>query len=214
MRHWSDRFLRPDQHVVVCPVQTTCKAPLARHERLGYIHRTSASWRSGYAADCKSNTVPCENNSLAQIGYQDIAGTQREPDNRPKSRSALSLYAKDGHRRAARSFGYALTLGTSDAWLDFATIIGARLTDQERAGLAYAALRSLDDETHARVVEAAIRTAGAQLPTFLKPMDDAEWWAGQANVHELKAYIWAAFWALPWSARVAFLRQVQGRAAA
>ena len=42
-----------------------------------------------------------------------------------------------GHKRAARTVSYALTLGTSDAWLDAAYVIAARLTVAERVSLAY-----------------------------------------------------------------------------
>ena len=41
---------------------------------------------------------------------------------------------------------YALTLGTADAWHGAAFVFTARLTDQERAALAYAALRSLNHD--------------------------------------------------------------------
>ncbi len=103
--------------------------------------------------------------------------------------SAMSKYAKDEHKRAARSLGYALTLGTSDAWLDFKTIIAARLSKEERAGLAFAALRALDDETRA-------------------------WWAAVATVPERKAYLWHGFWSLPDRVRSAFLASVKERRAA
>lgn len=58
----------------------------------------------------------------------------------------MSKYALDRHKRAARAFGYALTLGDESAWDGFAVILLARLTDRERGALAYTALRSLSTE--------------------------------------------------------------------
>lgn len=61
----------------------------------------------------------------------------------------MSRFAKDGHKRVARCLGYALTLATPQAWLDLSLILMARLSKAERAGLAYAALISLNpDDAH------------------------------------------------------------------
>lgn len=62
------------------------------------------------------------------------------------SRSAMSRFAKNGHKRVCRSLGYALTLATPQSWLDLSAILALRLTKAERAGLAYAALISMDAE--------------------------------------------------------------------
>lgn len=128
-------------------------------------------------------------------------------------KSAMSLYAKDNHKRAARALGYALTLGTSGAWLDFAAITAARLTDQERGGLAYAGLRSLNEDTRAVVVE-AFRGIGAPIAPLFSPMDDAAHWADLASAEELEAYCLASFTAMPQRRQAAFLEFVQGRRAA
>lgn len=78
-------------------------------------------------------------------------------DNTPKRRAnAMTLYAKDEHKRAAKSLGYVLTAGTSDAWEGFATILKARLTKGERQALAMAALVTLDDDTAYRTASAAL----------------------------------------------------------
>ncbi|NIZ13494.1 hypothetical protein [Phaeobacter sp. HF9A] len=61
----------------------------------------------------------------------------------------MSRFAKDGHKRVARCLGYALTLATPKAWVDLSVILTVRLTKAERAGLAYAALISMDaDDAH------------------------------------------------------------------
>jgi hypothetical protein len=41
-----------------------------------------ATWRSGYAADCKSRRDACETSNIGKIGTQDIPETEGEPDNR------------------------------------------------------------------------------------------------------------------------------------
>jgi hypothetical protein len=43
--------------------------------------------------------------------------------------------------------GYALTLGDEAAWHSMTIVLMAKLTDRERAALAYAALNSLDEDT-------------------------------------------------------------------
>jgi len=40
-----------------------------------------ATWRSGYAADCKSKNDDSNNNAISEIRYQDKTDTQDEPDN-------------------------------------------------------------------------------------------------------------------------------------
>lgn len=61
-------------------------------------------------------------------------------------RSIMSTCAKPSHKAAARMVGYALTLGDADGYADLADVLALRLTDQERAGLAYACLRAMDDQ--------------------------------------------------------------------
>lgn len=52
--------------------------------------------------------------------------------------------------------GFALTLGTFEAWQGFGFILAARLSKQERAALAYAALSSLGADDGYRVASAAL----------------------------------------------------------
>ncbi|AUQ55175.1 hypothetical protein [Phaeobacter inhibens] len=73
-----------------------------------------------------------------------------------KRKNAMSLYAKDGHKRIAKAVGYALTLGTSAAWHGLTFLLVARLNEAERAGLAYAALRSLNKDNAHSVASLAI----------------------------------------------------------
>ena len=105
----------------------------------------------------------------------------------------MAKYARDAHKRAARMLGYALTLGDSLGWQGFRKVISARLTETERAGLAFAALSSLPEDSAASVIEASMGGAGMPLPPLIEPMGDADFWADMASAHELEAYCWAAF---------------------
>ncbi|WP_323772395.1 hypothetical protein [Antarctobacter sp.] len=62
------------------------------------------------------------------------------------ARSAMSKWAKPAHKRVARAIGYVLTLGlTGDRAADLTLIFSALLSEDEKAGIAYAALRSMED---------------------------------------------------------------------
>ncbi len=105
--------------------------------------------------------------------------------------------------------GYCLTLGTADAWSDFSTVAMARLSEVERAALAFSTLNSLDAEQAELTASAAISSAGAPLPTFLGGMDEARAWAEWANRAELKAYALAAFEAMTAADQARFFRHVK-----
>jgi hypothetical protein len=104
-------------------------------------------WRTlpGYSSQNVSLTNP-KNPSLENKGEIQHLANAKKPRSK---RSAMSRFAKDGHKRVARCLGYALTLATPQAWLDLSLILMARLSNAERAGLAYAALISLNpDDAH------------------------------------------------------------------
>ncbi len=71
-------------------------------------------------------------------------------------RSAMSLFAKPAHKKMARALGYALTLGTAAAWHGLTIVLINRLTTAERTGLAFAALKSLDDDQAYQTASLAI----------------------------------------------------------
>ncbi|OLS47229.1 hypothetical protein BV379_02340 [Rhodovulum sulfidophilum] len=111
----------------------------------------------------------------------------------------------------------ALMLEDFDAWAAASAVWVARLTDRERAALAWAALRSLDEDQAADMAETVIGGAGAPLTTLLSEMSDARWWARIASRRELKSYALASFEAMSPRDRAAFLRHVApeiGRAVA
>lgn len=49
-------------------------------------------------------------------------------------------------KRVSRSLGYTLILENEAAWDGFTTILRARLTERERAALAYSVLNSMDPD--------------------------------------------------------------------
>lgn len=137
-------------------------------------------------------------------------------DNTPKrGRSAMSKWAKPAHKKTARAIGYALTLGDEAAWHGLTIVLMARLSDEERAAMAFAALMSLSDEHKAAVCDAVL-PKGAGLPSapLFGYMDQAAFWADMAEPDELAAYCLASFNAMPRGRQAAFLEHVQGRAAA
>ena len=97
-----------------------------------------------------------------------------------------------------------------DAWLAAAHGFAATMPEDARAGLAWAALKSLDERHAVDVVQVALPAAGPPMPPFTTPMDDAAWWAGIASRDERRAYASAAFRALGRGDRQAFLRWAQG----
>lgn len=108
----------------------------------------------------------------------------------------MSKYARPAHKRAAKMLGYALTLDSFDGWETASAIWQARLTATERAALAWAALRALDDDQAETVAETVLGGAGAPLPPFLDALPDARLWASMATRNELKAHALAAFEAM------------------
>lgn len=149
----------------------------------------------------------CADRANPQDSVIDNLGEKSPLTNR-KSATGAS-FIKATHKRMARMLGYTLTLGSSDAWSDFATIAMVRLSIEERAALGWAALRSMDTPRHAEMVaESVLSIAGAPLPYLVSPMADARWWAADATQAELKAYALAAYEALPPSEQMAFRRHI------
>ncbi|WP_319826074.1 hypothetical protein [Thalassovita sp.] len=71
-------------------------------------------------------------------------------------KASFSALVRAPHLRAVKALGYALTLGGADAWADLAFILANRLTPEERAGLAYAALRGLPEDVAYQTATLAI----------------------------------------------------------
>lgn len=123
-----------------------------------------------------------------------------------KGDSILSSYMKPNHKRMSRMLGYTLTLGNVEAWAGFRFVSMVRMTEAERACLAWFSLSSLEPENCDQVAQGVYRSAGWPLPAFLGGMEDARFWASMATVNELKAYALAAFQAMPAKEQSAFFR--------
>lgn len=117
---------------------------------------------------------------------------------------------KPSHQRAAKLLACALTLDTEAAWNSASAVWALRLTKGERAAIALAALDALDSESAAKIMEIAMGGQGMPLPAFLDPADNAAWWADLATLPELRAYCRAAFLAMPYRERRAFLDFARG----
>tara|TARA_R100000750_G_C2322197_1_gene86751 strand:- start:287 stop:658 length:372 start_codon:yes stop_codon:yes gene_type:complete len=93
---------------------------------------------------------PKENAAAADSrnGADDLAKRDISPaHNSLKHRfDAMLNWGDPDHVRAMRVAGHALTLGTSDAWLNASAVWAARLSVPERVALAYAALKALDED--------------------------------------------------------------------
>tara|TARA_R110002126_G_scaffold68704_1_gene173867 strand:- start:25844 stop:26308 length:465 start_codon:yes stop_codon:yes gene_type:complete len=126
-----------------------------------------------------------------------------------KKRSNLGTFMNPDHKRMARVIGYTLTIGGADAWAGFTTVTKARMAVEERASLAWAALRSLDTPEQAeQVAKAVLSFADYPLPTFMNPMPDARLWASCASAEELKAYALAAHDAMTLRDQMAFRNHI------
>jgi hypothetical protein len=124
----------------------------------------------------------------------------------------MARYAKPAHKKSANVLGYALTLDTPEAWLAASLIWQARLTPQEAAAAAWAALRATDPDIALMVAQAALGGAGMPLPPLDDVIDNAGWWADLATPDERAAYAVACFNRFSPLERDEFLEFVRGQA--
>lgn len=110
--------------------------------------------------------------------------------------TSFSKLIKRPHLGATRMLGYALTMHDFETWEAASAVWQARLTPEECAALAWAALRSLDRDHALAVTEAVLDGAGAPLPPLFNAADEAVFWAGIASPEEIDAYAVATFNAL------------------
>jgi hypothetical protein len=107
--------------------------------------------------------------------------------------------------------GYALTLGSAEAWGDLAFVLVARLTSQERRALALTALASVDPDEAEDVAREALTASGTPIAPLQSFMDEASFWADLASQTELKAYSAASFSGLNSKNKLAFLKYARGQ---
>lgn len=125
----------------------------------------------------------------------------------------MAKYAAEAHKRAAKMLGYTLTLGDFDAWDGFTTFLISRLKPEERACLAWAALRSLEPDHAEATAETVLGGGGGPAPSFLNPMRDARFWASLASRPVLKAHTLAGFEAMAPHDQALFLNHITDRRA-
>ena len=126
-----------------------------------------------------------------------------------RHRPAMAEFAKDRHKRAAKALGYALTLDSESGWHALSMILTARLSREERAALAFAALCSLDDDAGRITADFAIaEDAGPPLGGLADVVQDAQLWASVSSPRELDAYAVACVRAMRPDRRRAFSRFV------
>ncbi len=119
-------------------------------------HKSDTTGISGVADSANENPGALAGATEVKDVYE---ATQLPGNSTPKrGKSAMSKWAKPAHKRVAKAIGFVLTLGfTGNRAAQLTTIFSARLNDEEKAGIAYAALRSMDDQ------DAAYQTASLAL---------------------------------------------------
>ena len=166
--------------------------------------------RRGVGVSSANSDITCPtatNSTIESKAKNDALSNSRSPEIFPD-------YFAPTHARMCRMLGYCLSLETPDAWNGFSFVASLRLTLNERAALAVAALNSLEPDEAEMTAAAVVGSAGAPLPPFLGGMDEARIWASYANRAELKAYTLAAFEAMPAKDQAAFLAYAMGAKAA
>ena len=116
----------------------------------------------------------------------------------------------DAHASAQRTLAHALTLGDAEGWDAMTLVLAGRLRPDERVGLAWAALRSLDRDHLQPVVQAVMAPSGPPMAPLMGLVDEAESWAACASPEEVKAYAVAAVARMPPEDRQAFSRYLAG----
>lgn len=115
--------------------------------------------------------------------------------------------------RAGRLLALAIRADDPDAWGELVIGFLAVLTPRDALGAAHAALRALPAELRRAVVAQAFDRAGMPPAPLLEDpqslMGEARLWTAAATPDELRAYVLAAFHALPPAERAAFLKHVR-----
>jgi hypothetical protein len=127
---------------------------------------------------------------------------------------SYSKLMKRPHLGASRMLGYALTAHDYETWESASAVWQARLTPEENAALAWAAMKALDADQGLMVAETVLTGAGMPLPTFFRPMSDAAFWASIANPDEIDAYALACVRAMAPHRQTAFLDYMKEQVAA
>lgn len=181
---------------------------------------TEASWRRGYAPDCKAPPIPCKINDLPPNSYQDRPGTPGERDNHLPSIFSDKTGGYFDREKPKTLPGDRGRMGFEERY---------RLSRSR--DLALAIRRTHPDDARV-ILTAALHDLMAGLPHFAgfgSIREDAKWWAGLATPIELietmfacmekikdralhkdmrKRLLWAMWRSLDADSRAAFLARV------
>lgn len=124
--------------------------------------------------------------------------------------SILKQQMPDAYQRVAKMVGFCLYTKNQDAWWGLPVVMAARLTGEERAAIAFMALKSMERDKAVSTAEAALNSgAGMPIAPFVNYSDEAAFWAQYAPPEELYAYARATLAALPPTLRRSVLRQAE-----
>jgi hypothetical protein len=155
----------------------------------------AATWRSGYAADCKSLPLARDINHIDILRYQDIPGTGCEPDNKdspPGQREAVARAGtkRDGdikssdpeHNSCDHLNQPLLLLHLSGSTIASFTAGGARhAVDVSRGGVVCTAARRMLALGIDPAEEIDVQRDGKRV---LEPCRSVEWWAARTVVED------------------------------
>ncbi len=125
----------------------------------------------------------------------------------------LKDHISDNHRRASKMLACTLHADSVETWSEAAVVWRARLTDTERAALAFSVLTSLNSDHREWVCEAVFD--GPEMPAvpLISAMDEAANWADWADYPSIKACTLAGFNRLTLGDQVAFAEHITRSAA-
>lgn len=121
----------------------------------------------------------------------------------------FAFEASEAHKSVAEELAIALTLRRTYAWQNFSDLACARLSETERAALAFASLQALPADLAEMTADHALGASTCPLPHFQGGMEEARLWAACAPIAARKALALAAFEALTHRDQAAFLHYVK-----
>ena len=126
----------------------------------------------------------------------------------------VSDHIPDNIRRVSKSIGLALWLSETEMWFGLSRILRARLAPEDRAALAFMALRSLDPADALLVARGVLGDGNPPVPPLFDALAAALHWVKVATPDEVEAYCFATFNAMQPYRQADFLRYAERRAAA
>ncbi|MDX1742184.1 MAG: hypothetical protein R3186_01115 [Ruegeria sp.] len=118
---------------------------------------------------------------------------------------AMPKTGEERLKSAIRVIAFTLISDSDRGSGQLASCLFKNLTEGERTQLAFAILCGLTTDTVEQLCLAVVGDTGGPLPTLISVRDEAEFWANLQSNITLKAYLLAAYMALPTDDRIAFL---------